>query len=345
MRLLKVELKRFWSRRITLIAPGVFALLLVLGMGIAFTQSSADPPDPDYVPQPDAGCVEFTIEARAEGDPELADWSDDEIRENCTFEDNPDRRVWVTDLLSLNRSDDWSEARVAEEEFNGVAIPGTEYREAKRGFDSALPGIATMVLILAVVLGGSFVGAEYRAGTVENLLLWEPRRVKVILTKCLSGGIGAALVGCLLLMFFTGLFFLLASVRGTLEGADGRFVLDVVLLIARAMAVTALFFTLAVAIATLAKNTTAAVVAVLGWFIVSNIIIALVARWFQPFELFTNANAVIGGGEVSKTVKILGASEVNVFSHGPWTAFAIVALWALIPTTVAAFVFHRRDLT
>lgn len=344
MKLLLVELQRFRSRRITWIASGIFALLLVLGMGIAFTQSSADPPDPNYVASPDEGCVEFLTSERDSGNSDFAGLSDSQIDSDCTYDDNPDRRVWLTDLLDSGRPDDWSEFRDERATVTGQDIPGTKYRSARPGFNSALPGIATMVLILAVVLGGSFVGAEYRSGTVENLLLWEPRRVKVILTKCLAGGVGAALVGALLLVFFALLFYLLALVRGTFDGADGQFVVDSILVILRAMLVTGLFFTLAVAIATLAKNTTAAVVAVLGWFIVSSIIIALLARWFQPYEIFTNASAFISGGEVSKTVKALGG-DISVYSHGTWSALGIVALWALLPTAVATLVFQRRDLS
>ena len=77
MRLFRVELQRFLNRRITWIGTGLFALLFIIGIAIAFTQASADPPDPNAAPSVDNGCVSFMTDERDSGNSDFAELSDD----------------------------------------------------------------------------------------------------------------------------------------------------------------------------------------------------------------------------------------------------------------------------
>ncbi|WP_436525847.1 ABC transporter permease subunit [Actinoplanes sp. HUAS TT8] len=76
---------------------------------------------------------------------------------------------------------------------------------------------AALLALVAFVIGASFVGAEWNSGGMMNLLLWRPQRLRVLSTKLsalltwlfgLSVVTGAA---------WTGLFWLIATLRGTTE--------------------------------------------------------------------------------------------------------------------------------
>ena len=148
----------------------------------------------------------------------------------------------------------------------------------------------------------------------------------------------------LLTSWLTLLLVGLAQFRGTFQGVDSTFWIDWAATVGRISLIGGLFFVLAMAIATLAKNTAAAITALLGWFVVSNILIELLARWFRHLELFTNANAFIGLGEVAKWVGSDNSQDL-VFSHGPWVALGVVGVWAAIPAVLAMAVFRRRDIS
>ncbi|MEM7272529.1 MAG: ABC transporter permease subunit [Actinomycetota bacterium] len=348
MRLFNVELIRFWSRRITWVTMAVVAACMLFGVGIAFTQTSADEPTgagPRQTTNPD--CVADLTAARDSGDdPELAGLSDEEIADRfCTFfEDSDDRRFFATDILGFGQVEDWSDSRESESQRGTIRVEGVQYEAPNFGLEGILPGIGVFLLIVAVVLGGSYVGAEYRSGTVENLLLWEPRRGRVLVTKNVAGFLSGFTVQTVLLVFFAALLLALAQFRGTFQGVDGRFWLDLVGVIIRAALMAGCFFVLAMAIAGLAKNTTAAVVALLGWFVVSNILIELLVPQVRQFELFSNAGAFIGLGDVGRYVGS-DSNRALVLSHGPWLGAVVTAIWALLPAGLALGLFVRRDVT
>ncbi len=345
MRLFIVELRRFWSRRITWMTLLVVCLCILGAVAIAFTQhdgvAATEVDGPIYFD----GCIEDLTRLRDEGDPEFAGLSDQEIADQyCvnTFDDG-DGRFFATLILSAQEPTDWSEFKETTGDRPSMVVNGTTYESARFGLDGILPGVSVFLLIVAVVLGGSFIGAEYRSGTVENLLLWEPRRMKVLATKAAAGFVSAAGVSSILAAWLTGLLLVLAQLRGTFDGVDATFWTDWVLVVVRAGVMAGCFFVLAMAIATLSRNTTAAVAALLGWFVISNIVIEVFARPVRQYELFTNAAAFVGGGDVARYV---GSSGFDlVFSHGPGVAAAIVAVWFLVPSVAAAAVFKGRDVS
>lgn len=345
MRLFLTELRRFWSRRITWVTMLLVALCMIGSVAIAFTQhDGAEPTEADGPVYYD-GCVEDLTAARDAGEPEFAGLSDQEIADiYCLdpFSDGDDR-FFATTILSAAEPEDWGKYKERFDERSTILVEGTTYDAPRFGLDGVLPAVSVFLLIVAVVLGGSFVGAEYRSGTMENLLLWEPRRVRVLATKAVAGFVSAAGVSAILAAFLTALLLALAQLRGTFDGVEAAFWVDLVLVLVRAGLMAGCFFGLAMAIATLARNTTAAVAALLGWFVISNILIEVFAKPVRQYELFTNAAAFISSGDVGRHVGSQGFDLA--FSHGPWLAAVVVALWVLVPFVMAAAVFNRRDIS
>ncbi len=351
----------------TWIVLGVTALIMVFVVGISFTRTSSEAPPEGAVPWTvDEGCLEdfssgeIQLETGSSGE-----FTDEDIELFCrTWTGDPDKRFWAVSMLgekswfqetesgfgpSEGRPafDTWSDYIEFRESqpVETMTIDGVEYQGSQEPLLGFLSGPGVFYLILAVILGGSFVGAEFRAGTMENLLLWEPRRVRVILTKFAVGFVSSALMVALALGFLTGLLSLLASVNGTFQAVDGRFWRDLVLVILRVSVTAGLFSILAMSVATITRHTAAAIAAVLGWFAVSNILIELVAKWFRPFELFVNALAFFGKGEPFSYVPTGRGWDFTAFHHGYLVAGLYVLAWTLIPAAIATVVFAKRDLT
>jgi len=352
--LFRTELVRFWSRRITWVTLGVAAAVMILGVGIGFFRTDAVEPGSAVV-EADEFCVASFQQDIDDGFAQLPPGvSEDEYLDMartqfCVFDQDNDRRFWAVSILGPESSD-WSENRRMWESPTGMVTitdrsgRDVEYRESREPLSGLIPGVSIAFLLISVVLGASFMGAEYRSGTVENLLLWEPRRSRVLLTKYVAGFLSSATATALALSFLTGLLLLLARVHGTYEGVDGRFWIDLVLVLFRASIAGGLMFVMAMGIATIFKHTTAAVGAILGWFVVSNVLVEWLLRFMRQHELVINAAAFVGEGEPFRYVEGMWGQQV-VYHHGYLAAGVYVLIWAAVPAIIALVLFNRRDLT
>lgn len=201
-RLLQVELRRLRARRLTrvLLACGAVALLVWLGA----SGWSSHPPSPDAVAAAKAqvaaqsdpaalaqqrqDCAAAQDDARTHGDP-AADFHCEKVR-----------APRLEDLLYDPRL---NFARAA---------PGTLFS-------------VTLLLTLAgFLLGASSVGADWQTGTLSNLLLFEPRRLRVMGAKAAAVGLVAlVLAAATIAVSLTGLW-LVASVRGVTTGTSSTLV-------------------------------------------------------------------------------------------------------------------------
>ena len=88
----------------------------------------------------------------------------------------------------------------------------------RKNFGDMVTTLAAILAMAAFVIGASFVGAEWSSGGMMNLLLWRPQRLKVLNTKLAA--LLAVLTGVTVLLsaLWTGIFALIANLRGTLDG-------------------------------------------------------------------------------------------------------------------------------
>ncbi|SCL14354.1 ABC-2 family transporter protein [Micromonospora rhizosphaerae] len=87
----------------------------------------------------------------------------------------------------------------------------------RKDFGFLLLPLAAILSLVGFVVGASFVGAEWNTGGMMNLLLWRPKRLKVLLTKlaALLTGLLALAVPATALWF--GSFWLVAMFRGSTD--------------------------------------------------------------------------------------------------------------------------------
>ncbi|MEZ5167573.1 MAG: ABC transporter permease subunit [Acidimicrobiales bacterium] len=366
IRLIRTELVRFASRRVAWVTALVAATLILVAFVITFTQTSSEAPDNSaaeaIAAEQAQQCID-SINSMPEGDlalnfPDLAQHSGEErdqlIRDSYCYQDPAwfgasDDRFFATQLLNgggfqTNEITDWSAQRIDTSRPSYSDFGSGEVRSANNGLDGIVPGVAVFALVLSIIIGASFVGAEYRAGTVENLLLWEPRRGRVMAAKFGAGFLSSAALTALVLAWLTGLFYVLASVHGSTQGVDGRFWIDVAPMVLRAGCAGGLFFVIAMSIAVVARNTTAPVGVILGWFAISNILIQLVFRGCaagscSPTRSPSSARATCPGSRRSRD-RGSTSTAMATSPHG-----LVVAVWAAVLGGTATAVFVRRDIS
>ena len=214
--------------------------------------------------------------------------------------------------------------------FSPGDIYTTEENDSEIGFVGAM---SLLFVPAGLLLGASFVGAEYRAGTITALLTWEPRRVRALGAKLVAAGLVAAGVFVALeLVLATGLG-AVAIVRGTTDGADAEFYRGMTGFVARCALLTGGLSVLGACIALLGRNTTAALGAVFGYIIV----VESVLRGFRPgwnaWFFLENFFIVLGGEEADDVTRSVTGAGLLLVSY----------LAVLVAASMVTFA--RRDVT
>jgi ABC-2 type transport system permease protein len=201
---------------------------------------------------------------------------------------------------------------------------------SSRGAAEALANASTLLGIIALGVVAASVGGEYSNGTLRNLLVREPNRVRLLLGKLLglAGAISLVVVLAVALAVVAGLIG--ADSNGhdvsawTTGSGIGHLLVAVVQMIAATLGWALIGAILAI---TFRSTGIAIVVGVVYALPLENIFgdISGVARWL-PGKLLT---AIAAGGN---TTASLGAAI--------WT----IALYATLALTAATWIFRRRDV-
>jgi ABC-type transport system involved in multi-copper enzyme maturation permease subunit len=209
-------------------------------------------------------------------------------------------------------------------------------------------GVTVAVAVLAFVVGASFVGAEWNAGTMQALLFWEPRRGRVLLAKAVALVAGMLTLATVLQAIVYGLTMLTGATRGTTEGVTTGLQLATLLTVLRGFVVVSFTALLGYGIAGLARVTGAALGVAFGWFVIlENLIRAKLPGW-ERF-LVTNDIAAV----LVKKQSVAPADGHRFDQFGVERAYRLTAtrgtvtLAVYLVLVVGAFVvtFRRRDVT
>lgn len=205
-------------------------------------------------------------------------------------------------------------------------------------------GIGGLVAVGAFVFGATAGGADWSAGTVQALLFWEPRRIRVILAKAAALASVVIVFAFLMQLLSYGLGSLVASARGTFEGTDSQFWRE---LLGRSLRLSALAgFTslLAFGIAGFTRNTGAALGVAFAYFVIlENLLRVLRPRW-QHYLLTENVDAFIRDGVHLSLPAPPPAFERAFFNSGA-RAGTVLAVYLAIVLGVLVTTFTRRDVT
>lgn len=270
MSLLKVEVRRFLSRRLF----RVLSLLVVLGFIAAgvgiFISSDNSPEAVAQVETERRRQVEFCLES---------------------FESQPQGQPSM-----LPEGQDPEE--FCEEEGAYVSDPRFRYEDLQE----ILPGLSFIFVSLAWLMGASFIGAEWHHRTLTTLLTWEPRRARVIAVKAAVVAVLTFVWIALLQAFFAAAVYPAAAFQGTLAGVDADFWGEVLEVGGRIGATACIAGLMGFALATAGRNTAAALgVGFVYLAIVESLIRAFRPQWTE-WLIGDNLSVFLQGGDVMRYV-------------------------------------------
>jgi hypothetical protein len=199
-----------------------------------------------------------------------------------------------------------------------------------------LRGTSFIVFVIGLVIGGSSVGADWQHGTMAALLTWEPRRVRVFLTRAVVVMIAVFVLAVVLQVAFSLTLTVAASLRGDMGGTGGAWLREVAGITLRVAAAAALGAHIGVTIAMIGRNTAAALGVAFGYLaIVESLMRGLLPK-ISSALLSTNIAVFIDGNtgtsETGSQITVVGASVT-------------LALYAGVLLIVALTLFRTRDVT
>jgi ABC-type transport system involved in multi-copper enzyme maturation permease subunit len=202
-----------------------------------------------------------------------------------------------------------------------------------RFLDEILFGLSTLLTILALILGASFIGADWQKGVITTTLTWEPRRVRLLGAKvlaCAIAGVAAVLAIQLLLALA---MWPVAALRGSMSGVDVDWLRSTGGLMLRIAALGGFTAVLGFALASIGRNTALAIGVNFAYFaVVENLIRGFKPAW-RPYLLGDN------------TAQLLTNQAVIRADHSLLDAVLVLALYAFLLVGAATVLFVRRDVT
>jgi ABC-2 type transport system permease protein len=195
--------------------------------------------------------------------------------------------------------------------------------------------LAFFFLLLGGLFGGATVaGMEWRSGTVATALTWEPRRLRLHTARTTSAATLAFVISFVLQVVFLASFVPAVLTNGSAAGADAGWWLSLLGAMGRASLLTAATATLAVALATLGRNTSFALVTVFAWMAVVETLLRELEPSLQPW--LWSENLAVG--------YTWGQLDDAGFTRSPAVALTTMLVYIAAITVSGAVVFHRRDI-
>ena len=215
--------------------------------------------------------------------------------------------------------------------------------------DNEATAVVSLLAVLVLILGTTFVGHDWNTGSISNQLLFEPRRQRVWLAKGLAVllvGLAAAVVA--LLVFWTAIGLLVG--QRDIPVGPGQWG-DVRATAARGVVLVALSGVLGYALTMLLRSTVATLGIGLGVAAAGSLAaVAIFGEGAQRWLLPTNALAVLSDGYeyydwsmACDTMMDGPTSEcVRTITAGAGTSYIAVVLAVVVAASVLSF--RRRDL-
>ena len=215
--------------------------------------------------------------------------------------------------------------------------------------DNEATAVVSLLAVLLLILGTTFVGHDWNTGSISNQLLFEPRRRRVWAAKGLAVLLVGLVVGAVALLLFWGAVGALVGQRDiSVEPGQWADVRNTAL---RGVPLVALSGFLGYALTMLLRSTVATLGIGLGLAAVGSLAVVVMfgegaQRWLLP----TNAFAVLNNGHEyyvwspACDVMAEGGNSpcLEAISLGAGSAYLAVVLAVVVAASLASF--QRRDL-
>jgi hypothetical protein len=330
--LLRAELHRLGSRRFIQVLVGLSVLGWAVATVVALTQFGV-PTDSDLA------------DARAQ--------IDQIVTESAVFHDqcleNPEQ-VYGGPLP----------AELSPEEICGPVPTAADFRVedfvSKAPFDlenNGVPGalaFAAASAVVAFLIGGTWIGAEWSTRSIVALLFWVPQRMKVMATKIGVLVLGAAAFGVVAQLGWLLMAWLLRTFVGTDTALPSDFWGELLAAEGRSVLLTVFVSLLGFGLANLVRNTGAALGIGFVYFAVLETALRAIRPQWQPWLLSNNAAALVvpGGLEIpdyeNLTVGPDGFGAPTIYVVSNLQAGILLACVTAVIVGGGVVLFARRDL-
>ena len=305
--LLAAELRRIASRRLVRLTAALALIGALLGGAAAFAFSGSLS-DAEY--QQRVAEAEARLQAQ------------DAQIESCLQAHGVERGEEISDEVAQQCFPDEDVGHVDDPRFDRSRL------------ESILRGVTGALAVIAWGLGASLVGAEFASRSMTTLLTWEPRRGRVFVAKTAAVML-AVTVFALAVLVLVGLAMwpALAAHGAPLRAGDPT-LWSLAGTVGRGVALATISAGIGFAIATIGRNTAAALGAGFAYVIVLENIVGTSLEGWRRWLLLGNVIVFVSGRSDGSDVPGRSVAGAGVF-------LAAVAVGSLL---VAGGAFRRRDL-
>lgn len=205
-------------------------------------------------------------------------------------------------------------------------------------------GMGALVAVAAFAFGATAGGADWSSGSVQALLFWEPRRVRVILTKVAAVATFALAAALVVQLLSIGLGSFTAALRGNFDGVDADFWQELAgrsLRVSMVSVFTALF---AFGIAGFTRNTGAALGVAFVYFAILEGVIRGLRPRLTPYLVAENIDAWVRDGATLQ-FPIRRAPFFETFYNSGTRGATVLAVYLVVVVGVLTATFAKRDVT
>ncbi|MGI8775983.1 MAG: ABC transporter permease subunit [Acidimicrobiales bacterium] len=200
--------------------------------------------------------------------------------------------------------------------------------------EGVLQGLTAPLVIVAWVVGASSIGAELQARSITTLLTWEPRRVRVMVVKVVAAVIVTWVFSLVTWALLSASLLPAVFVHGTTAGTDAAWWRSTVAVVARGELMIAVATSVGFAVASIGRNTAAALGVGFAYFLVIENVVGNFLAGFRRWLLLGNAIVLISGKDSGGEVVGRSVLVAGLYLTG-------VAVTLLVVATV---LFGRRDI-
>jgi ABC-2 type transport system permease protein len=236
------------------------------------------------------------------------------------------------------------------EEFQGYQFT------FRRDASTLLVLLGGLLALFGFVVGASFIGTEWSSGGMATVLVWRPRRVRVLAGKLAALLLGVLTFGAATSVLWTAAMWLIARTRGGVGELSAGLLTSLALRDARALALALACATAGFAIASYARHAAAALGTALGYVVVIEVVLRIVLsaahiarpeRYFLTSYVFAWLNNTMTytlEGTCTAPPRF-GRCEPTSWSIGTTQSALLISVITATTLAAALLALRRRDVT
>jgi hypothetical protein len=223
----------------------------------------------------------------------------------------------------------------------GSSLTGDSRIAVNKGLADSLPGVSLVMVFVSVVIGASFVGADFNLGSLTSQLLYEPSRWRLHASKAATAAIGCAVFAALLCVFLGALLFAGSALHGVVQGIDASWWRHRLVQVGRATGASAAAAVMAYTVAVVTRRTSAAIVALFVMYPIIGVIRSDAAVFgvlskFAPLRGLLSIAIEPGGSGGNNAGDILTATNAG--------ALTLTVVWIAILFVASGNLFARSEV-